>query len=98
MGTDDEAEAGLRPGSWAGAAYTNPSTSQLARDSENTSPNRSAVGPAEALRAGEDGKARGRRSEGGVAPGTRRSEIAMPAIVDCGGLMADFAGKILTVP
>ena len=46
MGTDDEAEAGLRPGSRAGAAFSNPSTSELARDSENTSPNRSAIGPA----------------------------------------------------
>jgi glycosyltransferase involved in cell wall biosynthesis len=46
MGTDDEAEAGLRPGSRAGAVFPNPSTSELARDCENTSPNRSAFGPA----------------------------------------------------
>jgi len=38
--------AGLRPGSQAGAAFSNPSTSELARDSENTSLNRSASGPA----------------------------------------------------
>jgi hypothetical protein len=46
MGTDDEAEAGLRPGSRAGAVFPNPSISELARDCENTSPNRSAFGPA----------------------------------------------------
>jgi glycosyltransferase involved in cell wall biosynthesis len=39
-------EAGLRPGSWAGAAFSNPSTSELARDSENTSLNRSTIAPA----------------------------------------------------
>ncbi len=38
--------AGLRPGSRAGAVFSNPSTSELARDCENTSLNRSAVGPA----------------------------------------------------
>jgi glycosyltransferase involved in cell wall biosynthesis len=38
-------------GSQAGAAFSNPSASELARDSENTSRNRSAIGPASALRA-----------------------------------------------
>jgi hypothetical protein len=46
MGTDEERKAGLRPGSRAGAAFSNPSTSELARDSENTSPIRYADGPA----------------------------------------------------
>jgi glycosyltransferase involved in cell wall biosynthesis len=39
-------------GAWAsqaGAAFSNPSTSELARDFENTSPNRSAIGPASSL-------------------------------------------------
>ncbi len=35
----------------SGAAFSNPSTSELARDSENTSRNRSVIGPASALRA-----------------------------------------------
>ena len=39
-------EAGLRPGSRAGAAFSNPSTSELARDSEKTSLNRSTIAPA----------------------------------------------------
>jgi glycosyltransferase involved in cell wall biosynthesis len=39
-------EAGLRPGSRAGAAFSNPSASKLARDSENTSLNRSKIAPA----------------------------------------------------
>jgi GT2 family glycosyltransferase len=39
-------EAGPRPGSRAGAAFSNPSTSELARNSENTSLTRSAIGPA----------------------------------------------------
>ena len=38
-------EAGLCPGSRAGAAFSNPSTSELARDSENTSLIRSADNP-----------------------------------------------------
>jgi len=42
-------EAGQRLASQAGAALSNPSTSELARDSENTSPTRSASGPASAL-------------------------------------------------
>ena len=42
-------EAGQRLARQAGAAFSNPSTSELARDSENTSPIRSADGPAEAL-------------------------------------------------
>jgi hypothetical protein len=46
MGTDEGRKAGLRPGSRAGAAFSNPSTSELARDSENTSPIRYADGPA----------------------------------------------------
>ena len=47
--------AGLRPGSQPGTEFSNPSTSKLARDSENTSLNRSASGPAGALRSGEIG-------------------------------------------
>jgi glycosyltransferase involved in cell wall biosynthesis len=50
--------AGLVLAGQAGAAFSNPFTSELARDSENTSLNRSAIGPAEALRASE-----GSRSE-----------------------------------
>jgi glycosyltransferase involved in cell wall biosynthesis len=42
-------KAGLRPGSRAGAEFSNPSTSELARDSENTSPISSANGPAFSL-------------------------------------------------
>jgi len=45
-------EAVLRPGSRAGAAFSNPTTSELARDSESASPTSSAVGPASALDAG----------------------------------------------
>jgi glycosyltransferase involved in cell wall biosynthesis len=48
MGTDMEEEAGLRFASQAGAAFPNPSTSELARDSENTSLTRSASSPASA--------------------------------------------------
>jgi hypothetical protein len=47
--------AGLHPGSRAGTAFSNPSTSELALNSENTSLNRSASGPAGALRSGEIG-------------------------------------------
>jgi lysophospholipase L1-like esterase len=50
MGTDKgEEESGLRPGSRAGAAFSNPSTSELARDSKNTSLTRSASRPASSL-------------------------------------------------
>jgi glycosyltransferase involved in cell wall biosynthesis len=49
-----EGEAGLRPGSRACAAFSNPSTSELARDCENTSLTHSASSPAFALRADED--------------------------------------------
>jgi glycosyltransferase involved in cell wall biosynthesis len=42
-------EAGLRLAGQAGAAFSNPSTSKLARDSENTSLTRSASAPASAL-------------------------------------------------
>ena len=38
--------AGQRPGSLAGSAFSNPYTSELARDSENTPLNRCAIGPA----------------------------------------------------
>lgn len=41
-----ERSAGLRLSKPSGAAFSNPSTSELARDSENTSLNRSAIGPA----------------------------------------------------
>ncbi len=50
--------AGRCPGSRAGAVFSNPFTSELARDCENTSLNRFAIGPTSALRADED-----RRSE-----------------------------------
>jgi hypothetical protein len=46
-------EDGARLASQAGATFSNPSTSELARDSESTSPTRSASGPAVALRVGE---------------------------------------------
>jgi hypothetical protein len=49
--TDDTEAQGGAWASQAGAAFSNPSTSQLARDCENTSPTRSASGPAEAMRA-----------------------------------------------
>ncbi len=42
-------EAGLRLGSQTGAAFSNPSASEIARDSETTSPIRSAFGPASLL-------------------------------------------------
>ena len=45
MGTDDTKAQGGVWASQAGAAFSNPSTSQLARDCENTSPTRSASGP-----------------------------------------------------
>ena len=47
-------KADLRPGSRAGAEFSNPSTSELARDCENTSLNRTTIGlaSAEALDAG----------------------------------------------
>ncbi len=51
MGTDDTKAQGGAWASQAGASFSNPSTSELARDSENTSPTRSANGPAEAMRA-----------------------------------------------
>ena len=51
MDTDDTEAQGGAWASQAGAAFSNPSTSELARDSENTSPTRSASGPAEAMRA-----------------------------------------------
>ncbi len=57
-----ENEAGRRPGSRAGAAFSNPSTSELARDCENTPPNRSAIGPASAALCAAD---RGSGSDGG---------------------------------
>jgi GT2 family glycosyltransferase len=46
---------GNAQGTCAGAAFSNPYTSELARDSESTSPTRSATGPAEALRADDIG-------------------------------------------
>lgn len=46
--TDGES-AGRRPEVRAGAAFSNPSTSKLARDCANTSPARSASGPSMAL-------------------------------------------------
>jgi hypothetical protein len=69
-------EAGLRLVSQAGAAFSNPSTSELARDSENISLTRSASGPASALRADED----------------RRSEIVVGAIRRDGGNQLADAG------
>ena len=54
---------GLRQGSPAGSAFSNPSTSKLARDCENTSPISSAVGPASALRADQSGKGSGERNQ-----------------------------------
>jgi len=47
----EEAEAGPCLDKPSGGALSNPSTSELARDSENTSHARFAIGPAEALRA-----------------------------------------------
>jgi len=44
--------AAQRPGSRVGAVFSNPSSSELARDSENTALTRSANGPASALDAG----------------------------------------------
>lgn len=49
---DTEEEAGQRLAGQAGAAFSNPSTSELARDSENTSLTHFASGPASALDAG----------------------------------------------
>ena len=49
---DTEEEAGQRLAGQAGAAFSNPSTSGLARDSKNSSRTRSASGPASALDAG----------------------------------------------
>ena len=46
IGTDKNKEAGARLAGQAGAAFSNPFTSELARDSENTSLTRSASGPA----------------------------------------------------
>lgn len=45
MGTDKN-QAGRCLGKPGGAAFSNPFTSELARDSENTPPSRSASGPA----------------------------------------------------
>ena len=50
MCTDDTKAQGGAWASQAGAAFSNPSTSQLARDCENTSPTRFANGPAEVMR------------------------------------------------
>jgi hypothetical protein len=60
---DMEVAAGLRLAGQAGAEFSNPFTSELARASENTSPTRSARVPALAYRAGELG------SNGGNQPG-----------------------------
>ena len=46
INTDEGNEAGSRLASQAGAAFSNPFTSELARNCENTSPSRSASGPA----------------------------------------------------
>jgi hypothetical protein len=62
MCTDEEEAAGLRPGARAGAAFSNPSTSEFARNSENTSLNRPSIGPAFALRANHGGMG----SDGGI--------------------------------
>jgi len=48
-------QQGDAQGTCAGAAFSNPFTSELARDSANTSPSRSASGPAEALSADNAG-------------------------------------------
>jgi glycosyltransferase involved in cell wall biosynthesis len=58
---DTEEEDGARLASQAGATFLNPFISELARDSESTSPTRSATGPAGALFAdhGELGSAGG---------------------------------------
>jgi hypothetical protein len=48
-------DAGLCLDKPSGAAFSNPSTSELARDSENISPSRSASAPADALRADHTG-------------------------------------------
>jgi hypothetical protein len=70
-------EAGLRLASQSGSLFSNPSTSELARASENISLYCSASGPASALRADED----------------RRSEIVVGAIRrDGGNQFADSAG------
>jgi lysophospholipase L1-like esterase len=50
--TESKEEAGQRLAGQAGAAFSNPSTSGLARDSKNSSRTRSASGPASALDAG----------------------------------------------
>jgi hypothetical protein len=51
----ERGEAGLCLDKPSGAAFSNPFTSELARDSENTSPSRCASGPAEALSADNAG-------------------------------------------
>jgi glycosyltransferase involved in cell wall biosynthesis len=55
--TDEHGSEGAGPclDKPSGAAFSNPFTSELARDCENTSLNRSAIGPASALRA-DDGE------------------------------------------
>ena len=55
----EKEEAGARLASQSGAAFSNPFTSELAWDSENTSFTRSASGPAGALRSGEMGSGGG---------------------------------------
>ncbi|MFM8983147.1 MAG: hypothetical protein ACKOLA_09635, partial [Spartobacteria bacterium] len=69
---DTEEKAVPRLASQAGAAFSKPSASELARDSENTMPIRSASGPA--LAAEPPGKAVDRvMSEGGFAPEEARN-------------------------
>jgi hypothetical protein len=55
----EKEEAGARLTSQSGAAFSNPFTSELLRNSENTSFTRSASGPAGALRSGEMGSGGG---------------------------------------
>ena len=75
---DIEVAAGQRLAGQAGADFSKPFTSEIAQDSENTSPTRSASGPAWARNAPED----------------RISQIgdrgaAVPPMADGGGLMAE---------
>ena len=64
-------EAGLRPGSQAGAAFSNPFPSEFARDSENTSLTSSASIPASALDSGH-------WSLDSAPPATSHSPLATP--------------------
>jgi glycosyltransferase involved in cell wall biosynthesis len=87
---------GNAQGASAGAAFPNPSTSELARDSENTSLTRSASGPAVALRSdiGELGGAEGNQlaDSAGFLEGRSQAGLQMENQKSCNIRFANDPG------